>query len=87
MSDMSTDQGSDYDKMTPEEWDRAIETHIKNLDRVVTQAIAKAVDEYVIRVFMGARGTELTFVGEVIKRYEEHIASNDLLVELRPRRS
>ena len=83
-----TESGSsDYDRLTPERWTELVNSHVANLENRVNEATRKAVREYLVMVFRGAKGTELKFIEEVLDRAEIFVGINLLpdrkgLVEL-----
>ncbi len=82
MQNEKSNRLSDYDRLSEEEWSDAVQSHVINIDRVVGDAVRKAIREYVVTVFAGAWGKELTFVGEVIDNYRQHFSEKDLAEDL-----
>ena len=79
---MNRETQSDYEHLSEEEWASTVERHVHQLDRVVTEAMRKAIRDYVVTVFAGAWGPDLKLVGDVLDAFRDHVANKDLAREL-----
>ena len=75
MTNKTEEHLSDYDRLSEEGWNGSIKEHIRNMDRVVDQAIYNAFTDYLRTVFGGDHdNTELKFVDELIGEYKARFA-------------
>ena len=79
---MNKEEKSDYEHLSEGEWSNTVQRHVDQLDRVVTEAMRKAIRDYVATVFAGAWGPDLKLVGDVLDTFHDHFADKDLAREL-----
>jgi hypothetical protein len=79
---MNRETQSDYEHLSEAEWNNTVQRHMDQLDRVVTEAMRKAVRDYVVTVFAGAWGADLKLVGDVLDTFRDRFAEKGIARDL-----
>ena len=79
---MNRETQSDYEHLSEREWNNTVQRHVDQLDRVVTEAMRRAIRDYVVTVFAGAWGADLKLVGDVLDSFRERFTEKDFIREL-----
>lgn len=62
--------------MSPEERRDLIDHHVNCIDKVVGDAMRKAITNYLSTVFIRLWGSDLEFVAELLDAYQKHVDDN-----------
>ena len=70
------DCAAEYENLSPEEREEAINHHVACLDKVVGDAMRKTITNYMSTVFIRLWGSDLQVVAEILDRYQSVVAND-----------